>query len=80
MAPGIIEATALRNDAFKQAIAYTRGLKDYNELNTDYSKVIPLARDGKLTEIADFVTYLASDRASYISGTTLNISGGKTRG
>ena len=80
VAPGIIEATGLRNDAFKKALAYTRGAKDYSEVGTDYSKVIPLGRDGKLTEIADLVAYLASDRASYVSGTTFNISGAKSRG
>ena len=80
VAPGIIEATGLRNDAFKKALAYTRGAKDYSEVGTDYSKVIPLGRDGKLTEIADLVAYLASDRSSYVSGTTFNISGAKSRG
>ena len=39
-----------------------------------------LKRVGKLTEIADLVCYLSSDRSSYITGTTINISGGKSRG
>ena len=42
--------------------------------------MIPLGRDGKLDEVADLVTYLVSDRASYITGTTIDISGGKSRG
>ena len=50
------------------------------ELSTDYSKVIPMGRDGKLDEVGDLVAYLVSDRASYIAGTTINISGGKSRG
>ncbi|MGX7416402.1 SDR family oxidoreductase, partial [Aerococcus christensenii] len=40
----------------------------------------PLGRSGKLTEVSDLVAYLVSDRSSYITGTTINIAGGKTRG
>ena len=78
-APGIMEATGLRSPAYNDALAYTRGCKP-EELSTDYSKVIPLGRDGKLDEVGDLVAFLVSDRASYIAGTTLNISGGKSRG
>ncbi len=78
-APGIMEATGLRTARYNEALAYTRGVKP-EELSTDYSKVIPLGRDGKLDEVGDLVAYLVSDRASYIAGTTINISGGKSRG
>lgn len=78
-APGIMEATGLRSPAYNAALAYTRGCK-VEELSTDYSKVIPLGRDGRLDEVGDLVSYLVSDRASYIAGTTINISGGKSRG
>lgn len=78
-APGIMEATGLRTPAYNEALAYTRGCKP-EELSTDYTKVIPLGRDGKLEEVGDLVAYLVSDRAGYISGTTINISGGKSRG
>ena len=52
------------------------------ELRSKYGSVssIPLGRSGKLTEVADLVVYLASDRASYLHGTTVNLSGGKSRG
>jgi sorbitol-6-phosphate 2-dehydrogenase len=79
VAPGIMESTGLRTDAYNEALAYTRGVT-VEGLNTDYSKTIPLAREGKLKEIGDLVSYLASDRSSYITGTTVNISGGKSRG
>jgi len=36
---------------------------------------IPLRRAAKPEEVADTVVYLASPRASYISGTTLSIDG-----
>ncbi|KHD85557.1 SDR family oxidoreductase [Heyndrickxia ginsengihumi] len=79
LAPGILEKTGLRTDAYNEALAYTRGVT-VDGLATDYSKSIPLGREGNLNEVADLVSYLASDRASYITGTTLNISGGKSRG
>jgi sorbitol-6-phosphate 2-dehydrogenase len=79
LAPGIMESTGLRTDAYNEALAYTRGVT-VDGLATDYSKSIPLGREGNLKEIGDLVSYLASDRASYITGTTINISGGKSRG
>ncbi|PHL62197.1 sorbitol-6-phosphate 2-dehydrogenase, partial [Escherichia coli] len=46
-----------------------------------YTKnAIPIGRAGRLAEVADFVCYLLSERASYITGVTTNIAGGKTRG
>ena len=39
----------------------------------------PLGRLGKLSEVADLVVYLCSDEASYVSGTTVSIDGGKIR-
>jgi sorbitol-6-phosphate 2-dehydrogenase len=79
VAPGINEKTGLTTDAYNEALAYTRGVT-VDGLETDYSKSIPLGRPGKLDEIGQLVTYLASERSSYISGTTVNISGGKSRG
>jgi sorbitol-6-phosphate 2-dehydrogenase len=74
-----MEATGLRTPAYNEALAYTRGVKPEN-LSTDYSKTIPLGRDGKLDEVGNTVAFLVSDRASYITGTTINVSGGKSRG
>ncbi|MFQ7235480.1 MAG: SDR family oxidoreductase, partial [Enterococcus hulanensis] len=81
LAPGIMEETGLRTLAYEESLAYTRSLT-VDELREGYSKTstIPLGRSGKLTEVADAVAYLISNRASYISGVTINIAGGKTRG
>ncbi len=79
-AAGILERTALRTLEYEKALAYARG-KTIKELREGYEKVsIPAGRVGKLREVADLVCFLASDKASYITGTTYNISGGKTRG
>lgn len=37
---------------------------------------IPLHRLGKAQEVADVVIFLASDKASYITGETINVNGG----
>ncbi|HUH95294.1 MAG TPA: SDR family NAD(P)-dependent oxidoreductase [Casimicrobiaceae bacterium] len=41
-------------------------------------KAIPFRRFGKPSEIADAVVFFASDRASYITGQVLSVSGGLT--
>lgn len=81
VAPGIMEATGLRTLAYEEALAYTRG-KTVEELRAGYSSTstTPLGRSGRLTEVADLVAYYLSDRASYITGVTTNVAGGKTRG
>ena len=79
LAPGILEATALRSDEYERALAYTRGIT-VEELHRRYKEAsIPLGRSGKLSEVASTVCFLASDRAGYIHGTVINVSGGKTR-
>lgn len=81
IAPGIMEATGLRTAAYEEALAYTRGIT-VDELQAGYSKTttIPLGRSGKLREVADLVCFYLSERSSYVTGITTNISGGKTRG
>lgn len=79
VAPGILERTELRTLDYEKALAYTRGIT-VETLRERYEKAsVPLGRVGRLKEIADLVCFLASDKASYTTGTTYNISGGKTR-
>ena len=79
VAPDIMDATALRSEAYDKALAYTRGTVP-EKMNTDYSKSVPLGRPGHLYEVGDLVAFLMSDHAGYITGTTINVSGGKSRG
>lgn len=81
IAPGIMEETGLRTEKYENALSYTRGIT-VDELRAGYSKTstIPLGRSGKLSEVADLVAYFMSDRAGYVSGVTVNVAGGKTRG
>jgi len=79
VAPGILEATALRSEEYERALAYTRGIT-VEQLREKYEKAaIPLGRCGRLSEVADVVCFLASSRSSYIHGTVINVSGGKSR-
>ncbi|MCP0887473.1 SDR family oxidoreductase [Ligilactobacillus sp. WILCCON 0076] len=81
VAPGIMEATGLRTLDYEEALAYTRH-KTVADIRAGYKSksTTPLGRSGKLSEVADAVNYLLSDRASYITGVTINVAGGKSRG
>ncbi|MBS2396142.1 SDR family oxidoreductase, partial [Salmonella enterica subsp. enterica serovar 1,4,[5],12:i:-] len=80
IAPGILEKTGLRTPEYEEALAWTRNIT-VEQLREGYTKnAIPIGRAGRLAEVADFVCYLLSERASYITGVTTNIAGGKTRG
>lgn len=41
-----------------------------------YVNMIPMGRIGKPEEVASVITFLASDRASYLAGETIEINGG----
>lgn len=46
------------------------------DLKDNYIKSIPLGRFGEAEDIANAVKYLASDEASYVTGTTIHVNGG----
>ncbi|PTX43023.1 3-oxoacyl-[acyl-carrier protein] reductase [Christiangramia gaetbulicola] len=48
--------------------------KDFDE--EEFKKHIPLNRFGEAEEVAELVSFLASDRSSYITGEVININGG----
>jgi NAD(P)-dependent dehydrogenase (short-subunit alcohol dehydrogenase family) len=67
--PGVIETAMTIQDA---PIVGT-------EQGNQYMAQIPLRRFGKPTDIGDTAVYLASDLASYVSGASLVVDGGRTR-
>lgn len=81
VAPDIMEATGLRTPAYEEALAYTRSIT-VAQLRAGYKSTTttPMGRSGHLYEAADLVAYLLSDRSSYITGVTINVAGGKSRG
>ncbi len=83
VAPDILDRTPANNDEKYRAQAYGRGW----DVNTkpekffeNYKSSIPLGRPGHLYEVADLICYLISDHASYITGITIPVSGGKSKG
>jgi 3-oxoacyl-[acyl-carrier protein] reductase len=54
--------------------------KPRSEIIRDWSKAIPLRRMAEPREIADMVTFLASDRSSYVTGAAIQVDGGWIRG
>jgi sorbitol-6-phosphate 2-dehydrogenase len=79
IAPGIVEVTALRSEEYERSLSYARGIT-VEQLREKYEKAsIPLGRSGKLSEVANTVCFLVSERAGYIHGTVINVSGGKSR-
>ncbi len=62
ISPGFI-ATDFINDLPKEQLS-------------EYKKLVPMKRFGKVEEVASAVLYLASREASYITGSTLEIAGG----
>ena len=69
MLVGFIEADQHVQRAAKEGI----DLKDYISRR---AKDIPLRRIGKAEEFANLACFLASDAASYITGTAINVDGG----
>ena len=60
VAPGII-ATAMSQDSFDAP---------------SIAQLVPMKRAGRPEEVADLVSFLASERAAYISGQVISINGG----
>jgi 3-oxoacyl-[acyl-carrier protein] reductase len=64
-----------RIEELARAIAENTG-KTYGKVITEWEDRIPLKRLAQPEEIAHLVVFLASDRASYITGTTIQVDGG----
>lgn len=62
VAPGSIDTSILAGDT--------------PERRAERERAIPLGRIGRPEEVADAIAFLVSNRASYLTGTTLHVNGG----
>lgn len=62
-------------DAIRQNLADAMGVS-----LADTTAGIPLGRPGDPRDIAEAVAYLASDRAQWVTGTSLTVDGGELPG
>jgi 3-oxoacyl-[acyl-carrier protein] reductase len=74
--PGRIETD--RTGELDAANAKAQG-KSVDEIAAAARATIPAGRYGRVQEFADTVCFLASDRASYITGSSIRVDGGAIR-
>jgi 3-oxoacyl-[acyl-carrier protein] reductase len=65
VAPGIVDTAAIR------------GLSHFEIVRENAERTTPIPRLGTVEDIADSVAFLASERASYVSGEVLHVTGGR---
>ncbi|MDH3251926.1 MAG: SDR family oxidoreductase, partial [Ignavibacteria bacterium] len=66
--------TPMWDGLFKDLFAITG--KSSAELSESWTKQTPLGRLGKAEDVAHLITFLASDRARFITGQEINVCGG----
>jgi 3-oxoacyl-[acyl-carrier protein] reductase len=77
VSPGPVRTERWDNLMAQQAKAAGQDAADYVR---ERSQEFPLGRIARPEEVADVVCFLASERASYLTGITVTVDGGITRG
>ncbi len=69
-----LAADNIQVNAIAPGFIKTEMTQDLNE--TELKKLVPMQRFGEPEEVAECVAFLASSKASYITGDVININGG----
>jgi 3-oxoacyl-[acyl-carrier protein] reductase len=77
VAPGYTSTERLNELAGTRALAANLSTREIHE---KWSQEIPLRRLARPEEVADAIVWLASDRASYVTGQTILVDGGRYPG
>lgn len=67
-----------RWDGLVRAMARDMGISE-EQANARAASSIPLGRIAEVDEVADLVTYLASERAHFVNGTMIEVDGGQQK-
>lgn len=73
--PGYVDTEMLQEVFRKRSVIEGKSPQEYEALLTNQ---VPMGRLAQPQEIADLMLFLSSDKANYITGTSLTIAGGKT--
>ncbi|PYO26851.1 MAG: short-chain dehydrogenase, partial [Candidatus Rokuibacteriota bacterium] len=77
VSPGPVKTERWDNLARQQALAVGRDVETYVK---EQNAGMPLGRIALPEEVADLVCFLASERAKFLTGITITVDGGSTRG
>ncbi len=77
VSPGPVKTERWDNLARQQALAVGRDVETYVK---EQNAGMPLGRIALPEEVADLVCFLASERAAFLTGITITVDGGSTRG
>jgi 3-oxoacyl-[acyl-carrier protein] reductase len=66
------------SDQWVKRHAKTAPDTDFDAFTRDLAKAVPMGRMGTAEEFANLACFLASDQGSYITGTAINVDGGRS--
>jgi len=75
--PGnVLQGSGIWNENYIKEAARKLGIKP-EEVEDYYNKQVPLGRQCTVEDIANMVVFLVSDKASYVTGTSMLVDGGQ---